>query len=45
MTRLIKSSSFDKHSDEFREYRDIYQKMFQHKRSPQTKRTYLASEV
>jgi hypothetical protein len=40
MTKITKSSSFDKHLDEFKEHRDIYQEMLQHKRLPQTRRAY-----
>jgi integrase/recombinase XerC len=42
MTKITKSSLFDKHLDEFKEHRDIYQEMLQHKRSPQTKRAYIS---
>ena len=42
MTKITKSSLFDKHLDELKEHRDIYQEMLQHKRSPQTKRTYIS---
>ena len=40
MTKITKSSSFDKHLDEFKEHIDIYQEMLQHKRLPQTRRAY-----
>ena len=40
MTKITKSSSFDKHLDEFKEHRDIYQEMLQHKHLPQTRRAY-----
>ena len=42
VTQVIKLSSFDKHLDEFKNHRDIYQEMLQHKRSPQTKRAYIS---
>ncbi|NET15788.1 MAG: tyrosine-type recombinase/integrase [Okeania sp. SIO1H6] len=40
MTEVAKIKTFAAHLDEFRDQRDIYQEMLDHKRSPQTKRAY-----